>query len=866
MKLKICIVTAAALFSTAGLTAQVNTDDIYTAFERQLASYPQEKIYLHNDKPCYIAGEDIWFRAYLVDAFSHLADTTSRYVYVELIDRMDSLVTRVKLRPESGVFQGHIALSPELTGGSYMLRCYTRFMEARGEEYFFRKAVTVGSPLAAFYRVEPSFVHSPDGGKTSVGLTFRDINSGNAVKPEAVRVAESWTEEQRYLRAGRDGDFSFAVSPTARAVRVEYEIDGKRSAEFIDVPASAAEFDVAFLPEGGGLMYGAPSRVAFKALDANGLGCNVDGVVLSSAGDTVLRFEGRHRGMGRFQMIPEAGQTYYAECRGPEGNVRRFDLPAPVSDGVALRVDAEGDDFRLSLAAPPQFGRPLNLLMLTRGYLLYSAPWDDPAGIISISSSQMPSGVIQFVVTDGAMRPLSERLIFNINRDESVGVTLATDKEGYGARENIKAHIALYRSEEGAAAGGSLSVSVTDDRYVDAASPVDIYSAMLLTSELKGYIESPSWYFRDTDDMKRLRLDILMMTQGWSRYDVGALLRGEIEPPRGMLELGSTITGTVKGGVFMNRPSAGYPVSLMSPIVLDHTVTGEGGEFLFNLPDYPEGTKFLLQANTEKGKKHVELLVDPERYPLPAFSIPLPERPSSADNYMRRADEKYVSENGARTIFIDAVSVTASTKPSPRHDSYPQDGIDMRSMGEEDISRYHDLNTALMLLGVNVSGNSYSIRGGGTPLIQVDGIEVDSDMLRSLNIYDVAEIALLKGPSAAFYGTRGGNGAILISTKRGFDQTLRKSEVFNIKAASPLGYQPLKEFYSPRYDTPEQRRSPKPDLRTTLYWDPDVEVGADGTASLDFYTGDSAGTYTVTIEGITADGRFVRSEQSIAGR
>ena len=174
--------------------------------------------------------------------------------------------------------------------------------------------------------------------------------------------------------------------------------------------------------------------------------------------------------------------------------------------------------------------------------------------------------------------------------------------------------------------------------------------------------------------------------------------------------------------------------------------------------------------------------------------------------------------------------------------------------------------------GINVfPDGSISIRGGtGLPLILIDGIPMEwPDTLLSrqdsplewVSVHDVESIDVFKGPGAAIFGMRGANGAISITTRRGSAGSVK--EKFNYTVYIPAGYQKPVEFYAPRYETLEDKRSAVPDYRTTIFWKPDVVVSDEGKASFEFYTADFSTIYSVVIEGLTADGRIVRQVDKI---
>jgi len=118
-------------------------DSLTVLFNNQLVAFPQEKLYLHTDKPYYMSGERIWFRAHLVGAASHVPAITSKYVYVELINPIDAIVTRVKILEDGGAYHGHLLIPDTIPEGDYTIRAYTTFMRSQDENYFFTKIIHI---------------------------------------------------------------------------------------------------------------------------------------------------------------------------------------------------------------------------------------------------------------------------------------------------------------------------------------------------------------------------------------------------------------------------------------------------------------------------------------------------------------------------------------------------------------------------------------------------------------------------------------------------------------------------------------------------------------------------------------------------
>jgi TonB-dependent SusC/RagA subfamily outer membrane receptor len=464
---------------------------------------------------------------------------------------------------------------------------------------------------------------------------------------------------------------------------------------------------------------------------------------------------------------------------------------------------------------------------------------------------------------------VSERLIFVINENDLAQLSFTTDKTDYKKRDSVFAQINISNREQQALTG-NVSLSVTSDRDVLPDTTVNVLSTLLLTSELKGYIESPAYYFIGRNHTKMYHLDMLMLTQGWRRYDVSSILKGKIKTPKSYLELGPTLSGMVRGGLLMTNPAANYPVSIISMEqgLFGQTITDNKGRFVFNIPEVCDSTSFVVQATTPKKGSRVELLLDSVTYPKSLFTLPQTQMGNRNifEKYLGKADDKFIQENGMHTIYLDEVVVTAKQNRMKKGQSPYSSPFNTLITAEEiEKRRPHNLLSLLATIGgVVVSGDKVSIRNNGEPLILVDGVQVENDYLSMFEIDDLDEIEIVKdGAQSVIFGSRGANGVIMITTKQGFDQALRKMERFNIKPIMPFGYQSPKEFYSPVYATPEELSNNVPDLRTTIYWNPNVKI-VDGKATTNFYTADDSTTYSVIIEGITDDGKLIYAKETIA--
>jgi TonB-dependent SusC/RagA subfamily outer membrane receptor len=849
---------------TVSIYGQEGTpDSIPALIAHQLKVLPQEKIYLHTDKPYYMSGERIWFRAHLADAVSHIPAPISRYVYVEMINPLDSVLVRLKIRSDSSVYHGHVPIPDDIPEGNYELRAYTSFMRSVGEDYFFRKNVRVLHPQSRQLNSTVRFTFESDK-KISAQIQLTQLRPSRPFYPENVKITIA-NGKTATVKPDRNNDlqYTFTLSPTAprRVMLLETVINRYLYRKFIEVPHPGQEFDLSFYPEGGILSQGLPVKVAFKALKKDGRAADVTGTIIDSDGVEVNTFKSDHLGMGCVTLICAAGKSYHADAVC-DGVTQRFALPAAVAEGYSLSATWLKKRLSVSILAPAGMKHNLWLTAHTRGIVHFTIPWDTSLPYILLPKEAFPSGILHLLLTDEQMNTLSERLVF-IDNDDQAQVAYRPDKEKYSARMRVD-NRAVLTDSNGQPLSGSFSVAVTDDHDVSIDTAANILTSLLLSSDLRGSIENPAFYFRK-GNRYTWALDLLMMTQGWRRYNLPEVIKGKYATPTSYLEIGPEMSGTVKS-VLAEKPQEGITVNVlgMNNPYFETTVTDAEGRFFFRQGELPDSTRFLVNALPIKTTRRLELTLNADTYP-PRTVVALPpastDDRSLTDNYMDKTEQKFINENGIRMYYLEEVTITAERTPPRKSIYYSQPD---NSLTEEQIGRY-SLTTIYNLLmhlpGVVVTGTRVSIRGQGDPLLVVDGVTMDIGELESINVMDVAQVDVLKNAAnTAIFGSQGGNGVIVIFTKEG--KVGFSPRPFHVKTAAPLGYQKPVEFYAPKYETPASGNS-TPDLRTTIHWQPNVRTDSTGVATFSFYTSDAASTYSVVIEGLASDGKIIRQEGKI---
>jgi len=850
----------------------------------QIVLFPQEKLFIHTEKPLYISGEKIWFRAWLVDAVLH-TPVINQYVYVELISPLDSLVTRVKIRPDQGAFSGFIDLDQRLPEGNYTLRAYTETMLNMGEDYFFRNSIRVVGPLSATINTAVEY-RFDDKDKITAKVRFTDIKTGKKISPDKLKMSINY---QPLMEVSMGDDtvayFPFRL-PDDSNHRVLYVETGK-SGEYLFIPYVRDDFEVSFYPEGGYLPEGVSSIVAFKALNSGGLPEKITGSIIDSAGNEYAQIETIHDGMGSFYLASEEGMIYYAVCRNARGTEKRFELPSARKGVYSLAAEMIHDTLYVAVLQSSDIKeqKDLFLVLHTRGMLHYTKSWDFNYGAVSFNTAMFPSGVLQIILFDGNMNPLSERLVFCRNNDQAQ-VVFNTDRPNYKARQPVNTFVKITGSN-GLPREGTFSVSVTDDSDIKPDTTVTIMTTLLLSSDIRGHINNPAFYFQENNPLATNALDLLMLTNGWRRYNIPDVLTGKYSHPKFPAKYGMEITGKVKS-LILGKPVVKGSVAAFSweAGYFEEAETDTAGCFAFKSIEFIDSTKFILQALNKKGSEGVELLVNSDLFPRTSYlscffstAAANMNEGEQLSKYITKADTKYTSENGMRTIYIDEVIIKAKAPVKKDYSfSYYMPKVNQSSINIIDYEQIEDYHPILLseiiyhIPFVRVEGGkvvidrmSLSINGTLYAVLIVDDMIIHDYDIDSYDPYSIERIAVLKGSQAAILGGDGAGGAVVITTRKGYiakDNTPK----YNIKAVTPLGYQRPAEFYSPRYETEEQRESGPRDLRTTIYWNPNVIISPSGETGFDFYSADASTSYTVMIEGITSDGMIIHSMNSISSK
>ena len=640
--------------------------------------------------------------------------------------------------------------------------------------------------------------------------------------------------------------------------------------------------EITFFPEGGDAVEGVNNKIAFKATDQWGRPIKIKGIVKNNNGTTIDSLRILHDGMGNFYIKPQAGETFFAKWKDEKGIEHVTPLPAIKSTGVSLQVTTTGNNRNfLVSAAPDSVSKLTTLHILGTMYQqqVFKIARELKAGIIQgiIPTEDLPSGILTITVFDEKWNPLAERITY-INNEEYFFYPEMTVQH-WGLNKRAKNEIEISVPDSLAA---NLSVSVTD-MAIDADTSDNIISHLLLTGELKGKVNNPAYYFLNKSDSISKPLDLVMLTHGWRRFNWEEVVKGnfpKIIYPKDTSYL--SISGKIYGALPSQLRNAGDIVLLVSQKKADNQV--------FMVPIHPDGTfkdpslilfdtaRIYYQFPKSKGLGDVSVQFMQNRLPplannMKATGFFYNHNSDTTGSYrhFQLADATAQELKFFKGKILETVIIKGKTKlPVQQMDEKYTSGLfsggdaiqfDLVNdpFAVSSFSIFNYLQGKVAGLQINNTGNPPTLQWrGGTPQLYVDEMPTDADMISNIPVSDVAYIKVMRPP---FMGGSGGgsNGAIAIYTRRGGD--IKSAPGKGLANNTVSGYTAIRQFYSPNFATISEENE-KQDLRTTLYWNPQiVTTNGNNKVLLTFYNNDITKSFRVVIEGMTKDGRLAHVVQ-----
>lgn len=786
-----------------------NVDTIAGDLVKAIRKDKSEKINLETNKWYYAAGEDLWLKAWVTNKVSNKYYSRSQNLYVDIVDERDAAVTQLLLNIPTEHTEAYIRLSDSLPEGHYWLRAFT-------------SRILKEDPSAVF--VKPLYIVNP---KYDSKLVLERSKTSN-------------------------------------------------------INVQKRDTIVQFFPEGGSVITGVNSSFGIKAVNELGQPISLKGYITDNSDSTAITWftTEPNTGLGKTSFYIGKNKIYTAHIQF--GNkIHYYTLPLSDPEGSQLSIKQETPlAYKVVIAQGDSLykkGVNTYIIGLNKDSICFAGVGKDMFEL-SIPKADFPAGAAKLLLVNDQRKILSERSIYI----PQTNVKVTTDKLSYQAREKVNLNIyvgdSLFHPMFSA-----LSVSVTDDSVIK--EPI--------------YENGPIVTVSDTNALLN---DLIMLTtqptyKGKYIHEINSQLSNVTDTVKNEMEF-ELVKGTVYNRKMLPVPNRIVTLYTNKKISLfDTDTTNAQGKFSFKIPLHYDTIPFTLQVSNLKGSVMDEKIVIDVQSSFPQFTTPnylkkklTPQQTELAQKFRAiKLDSSFV-KNGKE--WLKDVIVTTSIKDKSYNTSKRISNFSQIMTGEkiQKMTGTDASNALLLFPGLHLRGGfitlggvrSFTISAKDEPLLIVDGMMVaggngpsigddssfqieTSPVLAELSkiptdIIDFIEV--LKGPEAAFYGTRSSNGVIIINTHRvsNFRAHLENYGTIQYNSKS---YHLAPNFTAPDYDNLFFKSSVLNDNRSTIYWNGHLYTNTNGKAVVSFYTADKNTNYTVKIKGITVTGAQVDKEIKI---
>jgi len=760
-----------------------------------------EKVYLHTDRDFYASGDDIWFKAYLVNGESNYPTYTSNNLYVDLISPDSKIMSRVIIRLDSGMGHGDFKLRDSIPGGIYRLRAYTSWMRNFGDHFIFDKQITVNS-VAGIKATSPVVSKKRPKKKT---------DSEEDTVTNTCRI--SFFPEGGSLVQGIMGVVGFkAEDGLGKGVKVSGSVvamSGEAVGQFASTDAGLGSFTM--MPIAG-------ATYQVRGRYANGEEFAVDLPEVLTEG---YALHIKNTDPAYVQVTVSANQPMFDQHKGKSLTL------------VAKHGDKTYFDVKFTLT--------------------------DLQASINIPKAKFPAGVTSIILSDELMRPNCERLIY-VEGKSDIKFTVTPDKPIYAPKEKTTLTISVTNAQN-QPVKANLSLAAVDGSIV----PVEesnISSYLLLQADVRGKIENAAQYFDPANVNRFKQIDLLLLTQGWRDFVWKRLADSTLKLSY-LPEAGFTISGRLRS-VMINKSIPNMNITLFAPEAkgdkLFGTKTDANGKYYF---DHIElyGTQTLrLSSRDDKGHKSGWLFLDTIGHDaLPVKQLPfINEPPSSAVDVFNLASTARM-KNVKNSRLLNGIQLNEVEITDMHTTVTTFTGQILTTFGPQydhtvTAADYHykDLEDFLLEKAPGAKVNT----GSGEGVIFIFGrrkisphfvINNREELFTGIDYYALSmdQVISVKVAHYVDFSSRDRIWIYLTLKPTAFDR-----KEFNLINADVTGYYSARTFYSPNYEY----SSTKVDQRITLYWEPMISTDANGQATVTYYNADPKSKIRVVVQGLTDKG------------
>ncbi len=489
-----------------------------------------EFLYIHTSQAFYEPGTGIYGTIWVFDASDKSLENATNLVEIELLNPSGVSIYNYKLN----TFKGSVSFSFSIPNVSGIYTIKARLLNGGKtfEKPFISKQIQVQKVKATNLMLNVSADKPIYLFGDSVTLKLQGLTAMKFV-PASTRIEyalyiDGYINTSGFVMTDSDGNAVLGlrlpkdVDIRSAMVHFNMDVDGLSCSNIKIIQLPGTGNHVKFFPEGGQMLEGQPSRVAFKLRDKNGVAKMGKGLLVDVRDGVIAPVATEHEGMGVFTFTPVKGHRYQLLIMDSDNQVDTFEIKNIQSSGFVINAHQIKDtgiivEFRGKIQKAKLFVRMADNLVKKVDLNL------DSFHKVVIPISHLPMGIVQLTVLDSMWQVLGERLLF-VNYNKQLRISYSFNKERYETNEEVVLNIEA-KDFNGKPVQGMSAISVYQNDLYLASDPnqANAMSELYLSQELKNEIEHPAYYFKKENASSLAHLDLLMMCSESVRLPYWAL-------------------------------------------------------------------------------------------------------------------------------------------------------------------------------------------------------------------------------------------------------------------------------------------------------------------------------------------------------
>lgn len=826
-------------------------------------NFPEEQVKIQTDKDIYQVGETLWFKAYIMDPLYNNPSSLSKKLFIKLIDEDGNIYSSSIFEIKQALSNGDIIIPNDISKEEIYLIAYTSWMQ-NGNQIAYIKPITVVKNLLPSLLIDVKFNASTEKyyNNSNIQVSIKDLN-GNPLSKAKINYGIIGHNEEYYNGTVSTNEEGISI--------ITIPIDSNKKDDIIKVklfakykklrdeltyviPRPALPLEIKFYTEGNNLVSGLNNKIAITVTDSYNNLFDFKGKLYNSKNKEVLSFSSILKGKSLFSFIPD-NDKYYIKITEPKISDEKYPLPSVNENGIILTNNGQSNVMAylnvLKKTAEPE---KYYVIAHKKGQILYaSISTFTNEGLIKLPVNDLPNGIIQILLFNENQMLIVKRNVII----EHSGIINIEGIEDTNPKSETAIKVIIDKNEK-VISSESYSISIVDKNTIYNKS-----KEQHINSQLNNYANEYyfSYYNNELNkDQKQNIKECLALTNIDLDYDYDGIIDF----------LNSNLYGYMNLDGYFGRiyNDNNYPISNAKILVVNkeslvslNLFSDKDGYFYLPYSQYNCKNEDL-DLNAVNPGNNQKLII---KNLSDDYSKVFEDAIEKINNYKKSSLLVYSTSN-YNVLPIENQNLYSKINFEYENPAKP-DETEFKKEIKRDYSSYlsvkeivreikhYDITQENKIIFPGYYNSLFAQQGA---LIVVDGVKYgdDASVLDNISPADVEKVNVSTSVvDVQRYSGLYSNGLIEIFTKRGeFTSTLPlKDRIISTPFKEP------NTFKFPVYNSAD---SPNEDIRTTIYWNPNIEFNENGISEIKYYNADIKTEINGNIFGICPNGAFCNKKFS----